>query len=144
MKKSIFIFAFLFLSFTTFAQDNTAVSTQKETTEIAKPEFGLYDDVADMKRRFAVYTAEQKEVKAEKNAPQDDYLWEAAKGTKDFAKAQKINAYSLERQHDYATNPANNQTVNKQEMSNTIKNSLNLGKRSSDTNDSWQNKLKKD
>ena len=144
MKKSVFIFTFLFLSFTIFAQDSTDVSTQKETETTAKPEFGLYDDVADMKRRFAAYKAEQEKVVAEKNTPQDEYLWEAPKGSKDFKKAQKINTYSLERPHDYAANPANNQTVSKTEISNTIKKSLDLGKRSTTTDENWETKLKKD
>ena len=145
MKNFTTILLLSFISISTFAQTETdTTSTQKETVEVQKPEFGVYDDLVDMKRRFKAYKTQQKEETAESNTPQDEYLWEAPKGEKDF-KIKSLKVYTLQRPHDYAANPSNAQEVDKQKISNTIKNSLNLEKLSKKgTNENWENKLKKD
>ena len=146
MKKFVFILVLSLFAFTAFAQSQSKVSIQKEnsTTDIVKPEFGLYDDLDDMKRRFNTYASAQKVVQAEKNAPKDDYLWEAPKSANDFAAKKALKPYMLNRPQDYAANPSNNQTINKTEISQSIQSSLNFGKPTKDIDKSWENKLKKD
>lgn len=145
MKKSVFILAFTFFTFSIFAQSQSkpSIPTEKSTTEVVKPEFGLYDDLDDMKRRFNSYVTTQKVVQVEKSAPKDEYLWEAPKSANDFAAKKALKPYMLNRPQDYAANPSSNQTINKTEISRSIQSSLNFGKPTKDIDKSWENKLKK-
>ncbi len=144
MQKTLLIFVFILATATMFAQTQSAdtAKTSNVKEEIAFPSYGVYDDLADMKQRFEAYKEIQKKEKAIAEKPQDEHLWEAAKGPQDFATPQMVNAYSVKKPKGYASN-VRQEKVDKETIGNTIKSSLILSKSSTTKkDDNWQLKLK--
>lgn len=146
MQKTVITFVFLLASVAIFAQNTTVDSTKTTKTEeeITLPCFGVYDDLDEMKQRFKAYKQNQKKEKELADIPQDEHLWEAAKGPQDFQKKRMISAYSVKKPKGYASDIKDEQ-VDKESIGNAIKSSLILSKgKSTTTDNSWQLKLKKD
>ncbi len=145
MQKTAIIFVFVLTAFTTFAQTQKSDTTisSNSVVEQETPEFGIYDDLADMKKRFKDFVQTKKVEKEIAETPQDELLWEAAKGPQDFEKPKMINAYSVKKPVGYASS-VKQERVDKEDIRKTIQASLILSKSTAEkTDDNWQLKLKK-
>ncbi|MCB0653527.1 MAG: hypothetical protein KDC85_19780 [Saprospiraceae bacterium] len=144
MQKNIFILVFAFMGLTTFAQTQTVDSTvviKQETVQQPTPYYGVYEDLEDMKSRFKAYIQLQKEEKKVAEMPQDELLWEAAKGPDDFKGPKMINAYSVNKPAGYASDIEEGK-LDKDELGKTIQTSLILSKSPADkSGDNWERKL---
>ena len=57
MQKTAIIFVFVLAAFTTFAQTQKSdtIISSSSTVEKQVPQFGVYDDLDDMKKRFNAF-----------------------------------------------------------------------------------------
>lgn len=144
MQKNIFILVFAFMGLTTFAQTQTVDSTvvfQRETVQQPTPYYGVYEDLEGMKTRFKAYLELQKQERKIAEMPQDELLWEAAKGPDDFKGPRMINAYSVNKPTGYASDIEEGK-LDKDELGKTIQTSLILSKSPADKpGDNWERKL---
>ncbi|KAA3638329.1 MAG: hypothetical protein DWQ02_05315 [Bacteroidetes bacterium] len=122
--------------------ESRAVDTKQAKVEKSTPHYGVYEDLDDMKARFSAFVKIQQEEKIIEETPNDETLWEAAKGPEDFAGPKMINPYAMQRPVGYSTK-VEKEKIDKETLSNNIKASLILSKSPAQQDDQdWKLKLK--
>jgi hypothetical protein len=147
MQKILIILALVFLSTAVFGQTKTSKTTEDNKSVKAEktvPHYGVYEDLDDMKSRFKAFEQIQKQEKAIAETPQDETIWESAKGPDDFDGPKRVNTYGMERPTGYASK-VEREKVDKQDLSKSIRTSLILSKSPAAPKESadWEFKLKK-
>ncbi len=147
MQKTLLILGFILLSTAVFGQINT--SKEKEDIKTVKvekpaPHYGVYEDLDDMKSRFKAFEQMQQKEKIIAEMPQDETIWESAKGPDDFDGPKLVNPYAMQRPAGYASK-VELEIMDKEDIGKSIRTSLILSKSPATPkkNADWEFKLKK-
>lgn len=146
MQKTLLILSMVLFTVALFGQTSSkAVSAIDEKAKVEKPApyYGVYEDLDDMKARFNAYVSLQKKEKAIAEMPNDETLWESAKGPQDFDGPKMVSTYGMQRPTGYAAK-VEKEKVDKETLGNNIKASLILSKKPThEPQEDWELKLKK-